>query len=233
MQNGVLHQHANSGPYNMAHIFTFLDRLVTAEDQMDADQMKYISIWDNVSFHWSAEMQNWFYKRPQFSLQDLPPPPPPPFFGMTMDGLWSPALCQDIHYSSHGGGLWPDWFRVCARMDSPLNNILPTLSCERGCRRSAMARCSEEIMLSFFMLSFSLHKYFCYLCYIMHLKYVMIFSAICNLWKCMDVLTDFTMWREIHIFINVQCWSYVLCLVNHVLYSNTISEKIKPRLIYH
>ncbi len=35
MQNGVLHQHANLGPYNMAHIFTFLYRLhniVTAED---------------------------------------------------------------------------------------------------------------------------------------------------------------------------------------------------------
>ncbi len=54
MQNGVLHRHANLGPYNMAHIFTFLDRLhsiVTAEDQMDAEQMRYIVIWDNVSFH--------------------------------------------------------------------------------------------------------------------------------------------------------------------------------------
>ncbi len=53
-QNGVLHRHANLGPYNMAHIFTFLDRLhniVTAEDQIDAEQMRYIVIWDNVSFH--------------------------------------------------------------------------------------------------------------------------------------------------------------------------------------
>ncbi len=46
-------------------------------------------------------------------------------FGMAMDGLRSPALCQDIPHSSHEGGLWPDWFRVCARMDSPLKKILP------------------------------------------------------------------------------------------------------------
>ncbi len=72
----------------------------------------------------------------------------PPFvFGKTVDGLWSPALCQDIPHSSHGGGLWPDWFRVCARMDSLLKNILPSLSCERGCRRSAMARCSEVLFM--------------------------------------------------------------------------------------
>ncbi len=48
MQNGVLHRHANLGPYNMP---TYSHVLVTAEDQMDADQMIYISIWDNVSFH--------------------------------------------------------------------------------------------------------------------------------------------------------------------------------------
>ncbi len=123
-------------------------------------------------------------------------------------------------------------------MYSPLKKILPSLSCERGCGRSAMARCSEEMMsfcvlfCLFFMLSFSLHKSFCCLCSTLHLEYVLIFSAICNLWKCMDVLTDFIMWREINIFINVQCWSCVLCLVNHVLYSNNISEKIKPRLQY-
>lgn len=38
-QNGVPHRNANLGPYNTAHILTFLDRLhsiVTTEDQMDA-----------------------------------------------------------------------------------------------------------------------------------------------------------------------------------------------------
>ncbi len=51
---------------------TFLDRLhniVTVEDQMDAEQMRYIVIWDNIF----AVVQNWFHKCPQFSLQYLPP----------------------------------------------------------------------------------------------------------------------------------------------------------------
>ncbi|KAK0131387.1 hypothetical protein N1851_033930 [Merluccius polli] len=46
-QNGVLHCHANLGPYNMAHILTDrLHNIITAEDQMDAEQMRYIVIWD-------------------------------------------------------------------------------------------------------------------------------------------------------------------------------------------
>ncbi|KAK3561613.1 hypothetical protein QTP86_010689 [Hemibagrus guttatus] len=40
---------------------------------MDAKQMRYIVIWDNVSFHRSALVQNWFHDHPQFSLQYLPP----------------------------------------------------------------------------------------------------------------------------------------------------------------
>ena len=48
------------GPYNTPHILTFLDRLhniVTAVNQMH--QMHYTVIWDNVSFHRSALVQNW------------------------------------------------------------------------------------------------------------------------------------------------------------------------------
>ncbi len=67
------------------------------------------------------------------------------------------------------------------------------------------------------MLSFSLHKYFCYLCYMMHLEYVMIFSAICNLWKCMDVLTDFTVnTYSFNVERNTyfhQCTVLILCVV--------------------
>lgn len=50
-ENGVLHRHAKSGPYNTAHMLTFSDRLhtiVTAGDQMDADQMRYFGIWDDL-----------------------------------------------------------------------------------------------------------------------------------------------------------------------------------------
>ncbi len=101
-QNGVLHRHANLGPNNTAHIFTFLAKLhniVTAEDQMDAEHMRYIVIWDNVSFHRSALVQNWIHKRPQFSLQylplyfpSLPPPHPTPFWHVLWPDAWSRAL---------------------------------------------------------------------------------------------------------------------------------------------
>ncbi len=65
------------------------------------------------------------------------------------------------------------------------------------------------------MLSYSLCKCFCCLCTIFHLEYVLIFSAICNLWKCRDVLTDFTMWREINMFISVLG---LVCCVWSVMY---------------
>ncbi|KAK3529286.1 hypothetical protein QTP70_025734 [Hemibagrus guttatus] len=78
-QNGILHRRAGLGPDNTAHIIPFLDRLhniVTAEQQMDAKQMRYIVIWDDVSFHRSALVQNCFHDHPQCSLQYLPPHSP-------------------------------------------------------------------------------------------------------------------------------------------------------------
>ncbi|XP_032362812.1 uncharacterized protein LOC116674448 [Etheostoma spectabile] len=72
-QNGVLHRHAHMGPYNTALILTFLDQLhnITAADQID--HMQYIVVWDNVSFHRSALVQNWFQQHPHFTVQYLPP----------------------------------------------------------------------------------------------------------------------------------------------------------------
>ena len=73
-QNGVLLRHANMGPYNTAHILTFLDRLqniITAVNQMH--QMQFTVVWDNVSFHRSALVQNWFQHHQQFTLLYLPP----------------------------------------------------------------------------------------------------------------------------------------------------------------
>ncbi len=58
---------------------------------MDAEQMRYIVIWDNVSFPWSAVVQNWFHKRPQFSFQYLPPSADPRLLGAlrkTVSGGW-------------------------------------------------------------------------------------------------------------------------------------------------
>ncbi len=62
------------GSYNTDLILTFLDRLhniITAANQRD--QMQYILIWDNVGFHHSALVQNWFHQHPQFTVQYLPP----------------------------------------------------------------------------------------------------------------------------------------------------------------
>uniref|UniRef100_UPI00358E5982 uncharacterized protein n=1 Tax=Myxine glutinosa TaxID=7769 RepID=UPI00358E5982 len=73
-QTGVLLRHANMRPYNTPHILTFLDRLhniVTAVNQVH--QMQYIVVWDNVSFHRSALVQNWFQHHPQFTVLYLPP----------------------------------------------------------------------------------------------------------------------------------------------------------------
>ncbi len=54
--HGVLHRHANLGPYNTGHILTFLDRLhnilIPPERMNDADHQRnrYVVVWDNVSF---------------------------------------------------------------------------------------------------------------------------------------------------------------------------------------
>lgn len=50
-----------------------------------------------------------------------------------------------------------------------------------------------------------------------------------------SVLTDFTMWREINIFISVQYWSCVFCLVNTFMYFTltiSLKKKIRPRLYF-
>ncbi len=63
--HGVLHRHANLGPYNTGHILTFLDRLhnilIPPERMNDADHQRnrYVVVWDNVSFHRAAPVQNW------------------------------------------------------------------------------------------------------------------------------------------------------------------------------
>ncbi|KAK0153012.1 hypothetical protein N1851_005311 [Merluccius polli] len=77
--HGVLHRHANLGPYNTAHMLTFLDRLhnilIPPERIDDADHQRnrYVVVWDNVSFHRAAPVQNWFADHPPFLVQYLPP----------------------------------------------------------------------------------------------------------------------------------------------------------------
>ncbi|XP_052341208.1 uncharacterized protein LOC118363001 isoform X1 [Oncorhynchus keta] len=74
-QNGVLHHHAILGPYNTAHIITFLDTLHNRliPDDQGPEHPRYIIIWDNVSFHRAAVVRNWFTGHPLFISLNLPP----------------------------------------------------------------------------------------------------------------------------------------------------------------
>ncbi|XP_056588305.1 uncharacterized protein LOC130438311 [Triplophysa dalaica] len=75
--HGVIHHHATLGPYNTAHLITFLDTLhntLIPPDQVDGpEQLRYVVIWDNVSFHRAALVRNWFTAHPRFLVAYLPP----------------------------------------------------------------------------------------------------------------------------------------------------------------
>ncbi|KAJ8332377.1 hypothetical protein SKAU_G00425500, partial [Synaphobranchus kaupii] len=68
--HGILHHHSILGLYNTARLLTFLDTLhsiLIPPDQIDdAEQPRYIVIWDNVSFHRAALVRTWFIDHPQF-----------------------------------------------------------------------------------------------------------------------------------------------------------------------
>lgn len=92
-QHGVVLRHAKTVPYNTPHILAFLDRLHhigTAGNEMH--QMQYTVIWDNVSFHRSALVQNWFQHHPHLTVLYLLPYSPflnpiEEFLCMAMEGL--------------------------------------------------------------------------------------------------------------------------------------------------
>lgn len=75
--HGVIHHHATLGPYNTAHLITFLDTLhntLIPPDQVDGpEQLRYVVIWDKVSFHRAALVRNWFTAHPCFLVVYLPP----------------------------------------------------------------------------------------------------------------------------------------------------------------
>ncbi|KAL3989085.1 hypothetical protein ACER0C_013403 [Sarotherodon galilaeus] len=72
-QNGVVHHHATIGPYNTAHIIAFLDTLHDMLTVQRPEQTRYVIVWDNVRFHRSALVRNWFTDHPSFMALNLPP----------------------------------------------------------------------------------------------------------------------------------------------------------------
>ncbi|KAJ8332376.1 hypothetical protein SKAU_G00425490 [Synaphobranchus kaupii] len=75
-QQGVIHHHAHLGPYNAALLIAFFDSLhnilITPQEE-GPEQPNYVIIWDNVSFHRAALVQDWFIAHPRFSGLFLPP----------------------------------------------------------------------------------------------------------------------------------------------------------------
>ncbi|XP_015807069.2 insertion element IS630 uncharacterized 39 kDa protein-like [Nothobranchius furzeri] len=75
--HGIIHHHATLGPYNSAHLITFLDTLhntLIPPDQVDGpEQPRYVVIRDNASFHQAAVVRKWLTGHPRFLVVYLPP----------------------------------------------------------------------------------------------------------------------------------------------------------------
>ncbi|KAL0168596.1 hypothetical protein M9458_036818, partial [Cirrhinus mrigala] len=69
---GVIHCHVTLGPYNTAHLITFLyalqEALLRREERGDeqAEHPMYVVIWDNVNFHRGPRIHEWFENNPRF-----------------------------------------------------------------------------------------------------------------------------------------------------------------------
>jgi hypothetical protein len=76
---GVIHRHVTLGPYNTAHLITFLyalqEALLRREERGDeqAEHPMYVVIWDNVNFHRGPRIREWFENNPRFINVCLPP----------------------------------------------------------------------------------------------------------------------------------------------------------------
>lgn len=77
-QRGVLHRHAILGPYNTMLLLGFTDGLRERVFQLDQrepakpEQLHYIVVSDNASFHRAALVRDWFTNHPRFSNIFLP-----------------------------------------------------------------------------------------------------------------------------------------------------------------
>lgn len=77
--NGIIHHVPTIGPYNTARLLDFLGGLYNAlipENERGVvrpDLPNYVVIWDNVSFHRSLLVREWFAARPRMLMEFLPP----------------------------------------------------------------------------------------------------------------------------------------------------------------
>ncbi len=78
-ENGVLTHIPRLGPYNTQHLLTFLDTLyrdVIPENErgLTGDHLnKHVVVWDNVRFHHSDVVRQWFAAHDRMLVEYLPP----------------------------------------------------------------------------------------------------------------------------------------------------------------
>jgi len=184
-----------------AHIFRWTTQHCRSRrpNRCRADEIQCHLGQDSISFH-----QNWFYEHPQFQFQYLAP--------------FHPFLnpIEEVFFLAWGWKVYQPYVRIsliqamkeaCGSVQGWIHHL--RIFFPHCCVRTKplmWAKCYGLIQLD--------KEIYGYILLYSIENNVLIFSAKCNLWKCMGVLTDFTMWREINVFINVQYWSCVLCLVN-------------------
>ena len=70
---GVVHHHANLGPYNTNQLLIFLDHMRDALLGQQVEHPIYVVVWDNVSFHRALQVREWFNMNQGFINLRLPP----------------------------------------------------------------------------------------------------------------------------------------------------------------
>ena len=123
-QKRVLHRHADFGLYNTAHILTRLDRLhnvvLTAEEQMDAEQMRCIQMSLSTELLWSKTG----FISIHISLQHLPlytpflNPIEEVFFGMAVEGYGTPCIWHTVPYTRCAIYTMPQRLWLCVWYES-------------------------------------------------------------------------------------------------------------------
>ncbi len=71
--HGVVHHHANLGPYNTHQLLNFLNHMRDALLGQQDEHPIYVVVWDNVSFHRAIQVREWFNMNQGFINLCLPP----------------------------------------------------------------------------------------------------------------------------------------------------------------
>ncbi len=70
--HGVVHHHANLGPYNTHQLLNFLNHMRDALLGQQDEHPIYVVVWDNVSFHRALQVREWFNMNQGFINLCLP-----------------------------------------------------------------------------------------------------------------------------------------------------------------